>query len=118
MIIHRIRYDIRVALQGVVRRGPSVMLYYSYSAACFTLLVLLHAHTAPHLGQVMDLDCRFPVYDLDVSGQNIPDLYYVAHVAACEPYNLHGLLLGQVSWVGSVLCRSCTTPQNDRRGSR
>ena len=40
-------------------------------------------------------------------GRYIPDLYHLAHAAGWEPYNLHDL--GQVSWVGSVLDRSCNT---------
>ena len=44
------------------------------------------------------------------------DLYDLAHhVVGREPYNLHDL--GHVSWVGSVLHRSCTTSRNGRLGS-
>ena len=43
------------------------------------------------------------------------DLYDLAHVAGLEPYNLHDL--AQVSWVGYVLHRSCTTSHNGRLGS-
>ncbi|CAM9942637.1 unnamed protein product, partial [Laminaria digitata] len=39
----------------------------------------------------------------------------LAHVAGWEPYNLHDLT--HVSWVGSVLYRSCTIYHNDRLGS-
>ena len=42
------------------------------------------------------------------------DLYDLAHVVGWEPYNLHDL--GHVSWVGSVLNRSCTTSHNGRLG--
>ena len=44
------------------------------------------------------------------------DLYRLAHVAGCQPYYLHHL--GHVSWVGSVLHRSCITSHNGRAGSR
>ena len=49
------------------------------------------------------------VHDLDLCN---PDLYDLAHVYGWERYNLHDL--GQVSWVGSVLFRSCTTYHSDR----
>ena len=43
------------------------------------------------------------------------DLYDLAHVAGWdEPYNLHDL--GHVSWVGSVLYRSCSTCCDGRLG--
>ena len=35
-----------------------------------------------------------------------------AHVTAQEPYNLHDV--GQISWVGSVLYKSCTTSHKCR----
>ena len=44
-----------------------------------------------------------------------PDLYDLAHIAGWEPDNLHDL--EQVSNVGSVLFRSCTTAHNGRLGS-
>ena len=44
------------------------------------------------------------------------DLYDLARVAGWEPYYLHDP--GHVSWVGSVLNRSCTTYHNGRLGSR
>ena len=44
------------------------------------------------------------------------DLYDLAHVAGWEPYNLHDL--GHVSWVGSVLYRSCTTSHIGRLRSK
>ena len=48
-----------------------------------------------------------PVHDLDLSGLIDPcDLYNLAHVAGCKPYNPHDP--GPVSWVGSVLHRSWT----------
>ena len=34
-------------------------------------------------------------------------IYSIAHVSGWQPYNLHDL--GHISWVGSVLYRSCTT---------
>ena len=51
-------------------------------------------------------------------GGYIPDLcdLLVARVAGWEPYNLHDHL-AHVSWVGSVLFRSCTTSQKNRLGS-
>ena len=45
------------------------------------------------------------------------DLYDVPHVAGWEPYILHDLA-AHVSWVGSVLYRSCTTYHNGKLGSR
>ena len=39
----------------------------------------------------------------------------VAHVAGWKPCNPHDL--GHISWVGSVLYRSCTTSHNGRLGS-
>ena len=49
-------------------------------------------------------------------GRCVPHLYDLAHVTGCEPYNLYDL--AHVSWVVSVLYRSCTAPQNGRLGSR
>ena len=43
------------------------------------------------------------------------DLYDLAHVAGWEPYNLPDL--GQDSWVGSVIYRSCVTSHSGRSGS-
>ena len=56
------------------------------------------------------------VHDIDLSGQRYPWYVWsiIVHVAGLEAYNLHDL--GQVSWVGSVLSRSCTTSQNGRLG--
>ena len=56
-------------------------------------------------------------------GRSIPDLYDLSHVAWWEPYNLHDLsTVARVSWVGSLVHRSCTTPAqpltNGRLGSR
>ena len=31
------------------------------------------------------------------------DLYDLAHAAGWEPYNLHDILIGHASWVGSAL---------------
>ena len=51
-------------------------------------------------------DDRFPLHNLDLPGgadillMCVNDL---AHVAGWEPYNLHYLLEGRVSWVGSVV---------------
>ena len=59
-----------------------------------------------HLGQICPLD------DVDIQGRYAPYLYIWLNVAAWEPYNLH--YLGRVSWVGSVLYRSCTTSCNGR----
>ena len=42
----------------------------------------------------------------------IPDLYGIVHVGGWELHNLHDL--GQFSWVGSVLYRSCIAPPNSR----
>ena len=55
----------------------------------------------PHLGQIIH---RFPLHDLDL----FPILYYLAHVAAWDPYNLRDVRVARVSGVGSVLRRSCT----------
>ena len=74
-----------------------------------------------HRGSV--LHGEKPWLELKPSGvqQNTPrtddqyDLYDVAHVVGWELYNLHDL--GHVSWVGSALYRSCTTPHNGRLGS-
>ena len=46
----------------------------------------------------------------------LPDLYDLAHVTGWDPYSLHDL--GHVSWVGSVLYRSCTSSHNGKLGSR
>ena len=43
------------------------------------------------------------------------DLYDLAHVAGLEPYNL--IDLAHLSWVGSVLHRSCTASHRSRLGS-
>ena len=56
-------------------------------------------------------------------GRYTPDLYDLAHVDGWEPYNLHDLsTVARVSWVGSLVHRSCTTPAqpltNGRLGSR
>ena len=69
-------------------------------------------------------DHRFPLEFIMYStsarqGRQIPDLYDLcdlydlAHVG-WEPYNLHNLR--HVSWVGSVLHRSCTTSHTVRLG--
>ena len=67
------------------------------------------------------------VHDLDLPGRadryipdlynlyDLYDLYDLAHVSGWEPQKLHDL--GHVSWVGSVLYRSCTTYHNGRLGS-
>ena len=59
-------------------------------------------------------EIRFPRHNVNHSGQmGSPDLYDLAHVAALEPNNLHGL--GQAFWVGYVLHnRSCTTSNGGR----
>ena len=63
-------------------------------------------------------DDRFPLDDLDLSGQIIciPDVYDLAHVAAWGPCNLHDL--GHISCFGSVLYRSGAASPNGRLGSR
>ena len=61
-----------------------------------------------HLGQIID-SSGFQV-------RYIPDLYDPAHLAAWEPYNLHGL--APASWVGCVLYRSCTLSHGGRLGCR
>ena len=72
-----------------------------------------------HLDQI---DHRVPLDDEDLPGRAgrflicvMYDLYGLAHVAGWEPYNLPNL--GDVSWAGYVLYRSCTTNQNGRLGS-
>ena len=60
-------------------------------------------------------DRRFP---LDVLGISRPIysrfcIYDRAHVAGWDPQHQHDLV-GHVSWVGSVQCRSCTTSHNRR----
>ena len=66
-------------------------------------------------------DRRFPLHDLESAinsqSRRIPGLYDLAHVAAwgriiCMIYGTH------ISWVGSVLYRSCTTYHDDRLGYR
>ena len=43
----------------------------------------------------------------------------VAHVAGLDPYDMHDLAWSStVSWIGSVLRRSCTTYHNGRWGTR
>ena len=61
-----------------------------------------------------DLYDLYDMYDM----YDMYDLYDLAHVVGRKQYsfNLHDL--GQVSWVGSVLHRSCTTSHNGRLGSR
>ena len=57
-------------------------------------------------------DHRFPGDGLDLSGQMTPDLYdlkFVSIFAWWEPYILH-----DVSWVGSVLYRSCAECHTDK----
>ena len=57
------------------------------------------------------------VHDLDLSGQTDSwSVWSSSNVAAWEPYNLQ--YLAHVSWVGLVLCRSCTTSHNGRWGTR
>ena len=48
------------------------------------------------------------LYDL----YDLYDLHDLAHAAGWEPYNLHDL--EQDFWVGSILLRSCTAPQQGR----
>ena len=65
------------------------------------------------------IDFHLMMYEVAVDiekKKKTPDLYDVAQVAAWGSYNLRGL--GQPSWVGSVLHRSCTTYHNGRLGSR
>ena len=52
-------------------------------------------------------------------GRSIPDLYDLydlVHAAGWKPYNVHNL--AHLSWVGSVLCKSCTTYHNGRWWTR
>ena len=73
--------------------------------------------TTPRTDDLYDLYHLFPLHNLDLSGQLYSwCVWSIAHVAAWEPYNLHDL--GQVSWDGSVLYRSCTASRNGRLGSR
>ena len=60
-----------------------------------------------------------PLQYLDVSRKNCLrycTLYHLANVARRDTYNQHDLT--HVSWVWSVLHRSCTTSRNGRLGSR
>lgn len=57
---------------------------------------------------------RSPLDVVDISGQ-VLDLYDVAHVTRWEPHNLHSF--ARVSWVGSVITRSCRTSHFGRLGS-
>lgn len=52
------------------------------------------------------------MHELALSGQIVPELYYLARVAEWDPYTLHDLLQGHVAWVESVVYRSCRAPQN------
>ena len=75
-------------------------------------------------------DKRSPLYHRDLPGrqENIPDLddlynlydlydlYDLAYVAGWDTHNLYDL--ARVSWVGPVLCRSCTTSHKARGGTR
>ena len=70
-----------------------------------------------YLGQVIDSHCtslsrsaRQGRYIPDV--YDLYDLYDLAHAAGWEPYSLH--YLARVSWVGSVLYRSCTTSHSGK----
>ena len=49
--------------------------------------------------------------DICQTGQMIPDLYGLGHVAGWKQYNLRGL-----AQVGYVLHRSCTVSRNGRSG--
>ena len=52
-------------------------------------------------------DNRFPLDYVDLSGQIDPWSVWSSTRAGWEPYNLHDL--GQDSWAGSVIYRSCRT---------
>ena len=74
---------------------------------------ILLLRTYAHLGQIID----FPLDELDLSRQiDCQILYDLVHVAGWEPCILHDL--AHVSWVGSVLYRSCTTLTTGRWGTR
>ena len=74
-----------------------------------------------HTGDRQIVYRSLSLHDLDVSKQIYSQscmicmiCTYEARVAGWELYNLHDLLT-HVSWVISVLRRSCTTPDNSRR---
>ena len=75
--------------------------------ACSTAVVL----------QTPQTDNQFPLqWSWSFKTDVFPILYDLAHAAGWDPYNLHDL--AHASCVGSVLCRSCTTPHNGRWGTR
>ena len=69
----------------------------------------------PRTDHLFTLDVLNISLQIDPDLYDLCDLYDLAHVVAWEQYNL--LDLGQISWVGSVLSRSCTTYRNGRLGS-
>ena len=70
-------------------------------------------HESPHFGQMIcTIYSHYSSWSRTFRAGKIRDLYELAHDAGWELCNLHDL--GNVSWVGSELCRSCTTFHNDR----
>ena len=59
-------------------------------------------------------DHQSPLNDLDLpcTTDRLLTCMIQVNAAGWEPYNMHGL--AHVSWVGSVLCRSCTASHNAR----
>ena len=70
--------------------------------------------STPRIDDLYDLYDTFPLHDLDLLGMAdlFPILYDLAYVAGWNRHNLHDP--AHVSWVGSVVCRSCTTSHNGR----
>ena len=117
-------------IEGAGRTG-FICSFYILAKVC---LSSLGSDSFTYLGQIIDRSLILTtalehyssaVHDLDLPGRadrwipdlyDLYDLYDLAHIAGWEAYNLHHL--GQDSWVGSVLCRSCATHHIGRLGFR
>ena len=120
-------------LQGLARLGvflvdgpilPGVV--WSKCVVCTydTLRPLRTAQSGSNMS-ITRTDDRFLIHGLDLPGRvgifpilyDLPCVIYVAHVAGWKQYDLHDLA-HSISWVGSVLYRSCTTSHSGRWGTR